>query len=120
MVMKRGRERVSVREHCWLAEKILNKPCLSVWVNIRPVNVVSTFNKVLGLREIMYYAFWLCIETEIATASLNAWRADTDSEKPDGERNCLINPSNVRKNTISCFSSKNYVVQVDSPSTCLC
>lgn len=106
-VMKQGRERGSVREHRWLGEKILNKTCLSVWVNIHPVIRVSTFNKVLGLRELRYCAFWLCIETEIATASLNARCADADSEKPDGERNCLVSPSNIRKNTISWSPSKN-------------
>jgi len=106
MVMKQGRERGSVREHCWLVEKILNKSCLSAWVNIHPIIVVPTFNKVLGLRAVMYCAFRCCIETEIATVSLNAWHANTDSENLMG-KNCLDNLSSVRKKTISCFSSKN-------------
>lgn len=76
-------------------------------LNIDPVITASAFNKVLGLRELRYCTFQLCTGTEIATASLNAWHADSVSEHLDGESNCLISPSNIGENTISWFLSKN-------------
>lgn len=47
----------------WL--KLLNKTWLSEQLNIHPVITVSTFNKVLGMRELKYCAFSSALEQKL-------------------------------------------------------